>query len=136
MDEATLDRFLAKIEITEECWLWTASCDGTGYGKISINGRLVPAHRASYELFIGPIPEGLDLDHLCRVHRCVRPEHLEPVTRRENLIRGETIIATQVLVDRCPQGHEYTPENIYRWSRQPTQRKCLTCRRERSKAKR
>lgn len=86
------ERFWPKVSKTDSCWLWQASLDGKGYGQI--NGgrtptRMMRAHRVAYELVIGPIPDGLDLDHLCRTPRCVNPDHLEPVTRRENTARGD-----------------------------------------------
>lgn len=78
-----------------DCWLWMGSLDGHGYGQIqtgrvSVNGHHAPdkAHRVSYELHVGPIPEGLQLDHLCRNPSCVNPKHLEPVTNQENTQRG------------------------------------------------
>lgn len=70
------------------CWIWTGSVEGKGYGHPTIAGKKHPAHRLAYELLVGPVPEGLHLDHLCRVRRCVNPEHLEPVTSRENSLRG------------------------------------------------
>lgn len=72
------------------CWLWTASIDTGGYGSVQHGGRVVPAHRAVYEVLVGAIPEGKHLDHLCRVTACVNPAHLEPVTRSQNMRRGRT----------------------------------------------
>lgn len=89
------DRFLNKVDRSDPfgCWLWTAAINpGTGYARFWIPGAgTVNAHRFAYELAFGPIPDGLDVDHLCRVRSCVRPSHLEPVTRRENLMRGDTL---------------------------------------------
>lgn len=85
------ERFLAKVNKTDSCWLWEAATDSKGYGQISTtpkpDGSYVreQAHRVSYELFVGPIPEGLHIDHICHVVRCVNPEHLRPVTVKENL---------------------------------------------------
>jgi HNH endonuclease len=79
------ERFWEKVEQGEGCWLWTGAID-RGYGQFVWNGRK-RAHRVAYELIIGPIPEGLELDHLCRNKSCVRPEHLEPVTKAENIRR-------------------------------------------------
>ena len=76
------------VDRTTGCWMWTASRDNGGYSKVQFEGHLLPAHRVSYTLFVGEIPEGLEIDHLCRNRRCVNPSHLEPVTRSENLIRG------------------------------------------------
>src|SRR5216684_318642 len=115
------------------CWLWTGMLKDSGYGKIQTgtfaNPNMQRAHRVAYELFVGPIPPGLQLDHLCRVSSCVNPNHLEPVTNAENTRRG---IAGQWQKNKthCPQGHEYTIENtmmyLGKW------RRCRTCSRERN----
>lgn len=83
------------------------------------------AHRVAYELLIGPIAAGLELDHLCRTHACVNPAHLEPVTGQVNLLRGVGFPATNAAKTHCPQGHEYTAENTY-WSKKG-QRGCRAC---------
>ena len=93
-----------------ECWVWTASKQGNGYGKIGSGGRGGkdrPAHRVSYELLVGEIPAGLELDHLCKVILCVNPKHLEPVTPRENKLRGTSPSAIHAKKTHCPRGHEY-----------------------------
>ena len=79
------------------CWLWTAALKN-GYGRITMMNpkRKTAAHRVSYEAFVGPIPEGLTLDHLCRVRCCVNPAHLEPVTMRENIMRGTSIVGQRM----------------------------------------
>ncbi len=82
------ERFWAKVDRSGECWLWTGNVYRDGYGQFYVERRQVRAHRWAYESEVGPIPEGLVLDHLCRVRLCVRPSHLEPVTNRENLLRG------------------------------------------------
>jgi len=87
-----MERFWSKVEKTVSCWLWTASTR-RGYGQFVINNKPTPAHRFAYEQLVGDIPRGLQLDHLCRVRNCVNPEHLEPVTSRENILRGEGICA-------------------------------------------
>ncbi len=93
------------------CWLWTASTHA-GYGCIGDeNNKVVSAHRVAYELLVGSIPEGLHLDHLCRVPLCVNPSHLEPVTPRENLMRGVSFSADNAKKTHCVNGHEFTPEN-------------------------
>lgn len=74
------------------CWLWTARMNRNGYGRACLNGKEPVAHRAVYECLVGPIPEGLILDHLCRRRNCVAPLHLEPVTHQENTLRGEAIL--------------------------------------------
>lgn len=104
------DRFWAKVdkEGPGGCWLWAAYVNPDGYGEFwPTTDRHVGAHRYSYELNVGPIPEGLHIDHLCRVRNCVNPAHLEPVTCRENLLRGDTFQAANAAKTHCPQGHPY-----------------------------
>ena len=116
------------------CWLWTAAQVGNGYGQFNPHGRLVLAHRFAYELLIGPIPDGLQLDHLCRVRRCVRPSHLEPVTQQVNILRGlapEANGARQRAKTHCPQGHAYDAENTYIYK---GERECRACGRVRNQA--
>lgn len=112
------------------CWLWTASRDGKGYGQFKLNGRYVRAHRYAYELLIGPIPEGAELDHLCRVRHCTRHDHLEPVTHQENARRGEAGINHRVKTC-CPAGHLYDAVNTRTYK---GGRYCLTCKRLRRRA--
>ncbi len=102
------------------CWLWTAGLNTYGYGQFQTATR-VPM--LAHHFLIGKPPKGLEWDHLCRVHNCVRPTHLELVTRPENIRRG----ARGVLLTRCPQGHEYTPENV--WLDKRGHRHCRECNR-------
>lgn len=98
------------------CWIWTANKVRNGYGTLGAGGKyggMVLAHRTAYELEVGPIPTGIQLDHLCRNRACVRPSHLEPVTQRENILRGESNSAKLARMTHCKHGHEYTPENTY-----------------------
>lgn len=100
------ERFWSKVDKTPDCWLWTAGKDWDGYGIFARDGsRSCRAHRWSYEQAIGPIPEGLQIDHLCRVRNCVRPDHLEAVTSRTNTLRGETRAAKNAIKTHCPYGH-------------------------------
>ena len=123
-----LVRFINKIRVDESgCWVWGAATDPTGYARFADGGKLWRAHRWAYERFVGPIPEGLDLDHLCRVRNCVNPEHLEAVTRRVNLLRAHVIGKTH-----CPQGHSY--EGGYIDPR--GSRRCRECHRIRSRIRR
>ena len=97
------------------CHLWTAGLDADGYGRFGLNGRNRKAHVVSYEIQVGPIPSGLEPDHLCRVRRCVNDAHLEPVTRAENMRRGDgpaLLRARQLAKTHCPQGHPYIGENL------------------------
>lgn len=119
-----LDRFLAKVDRSEDgCWRWTGSLRA-GYGLFrDEDGRITGAHRWYYEHANGAVPEPLVLDHLCRNRECVNPAHLEPVTRKENALRGVGVGALNAKKTHCPHGHEYTPENIHigssgsRWCR-------------------
>lgn len=102
-------RFWAKVRFDADgCWRWTAHCI-SGYGAFHLSHaqRTIMAHRYAYELLVGPIPDGLQLDHLCRVRSCVNPTHLEPVTVLENVRRGLKV----ALHTHCKHGHEMTPEN-------------------------
>ena len=104
-----------------DCVIWTSDGD-RGYGKVKVNGQTKRVHRVVWELTHGPIPDGLTVDHLCRVRSCVNTEHMELVTVRENVLRGSRGDATH-----CKRGHEYTPENTrldrHGW------RICRACRR-------
>ena len=106
-------RFWAKVRKTETCWMWTACLLRDGYGLFSVNGALVRAHRFAYELLVGPIPQGFTLDHLCRSRACVRPEHLEPVTNKDNVLRGNGLTALNARKTQCPQGHPYDLFNTH-----------------------
>lgn len=108
------------------CWRWMGGFHHSGYGLFTpYQSKTVWAHRFSYELAKGPIPDGLVIDHLCRVPSCVNPDHLEAVTPRENALRGNTIPAANAAKTHCKNGHEYTPENTYLTSK--NQRQCRIC---------
>ena len=116
-----IERFARKVLLPEdpysdECWLWVGSRNRQNYGQFNYGGRVVGAHRIAYELLRGGIPEGLEIDHLCRNPQCVNPDHLEPVTDRENIMRGMLPILAkhqQVVKTHCPHGHPYSAENTY-----------------------
>ncbi len=122
------DRFWTKCtpEPNTGCWLWDGATTGGGYGNLKYGGRYRPAHRVAYEALVGEVPLGLDLDHLCRVRCCVNPDHLEAVTRRENLRRGDNSYrgAWQLARTHCPSGHAYSVANTYRYK---NRRSCKAC---------
>jgi hypothetical protein len=134
MTDAIGARFWAKVDKTAGCWLWTAGLHTNGYGKFTVNGKTLLAHRVAYEMAFGPIPVGLQVDHVkargCTNRHCVNPAHLEAVTCRENLMRGDTLAATLAAVTHCPKGHAYDDENTYR--RTTGTRACKACSRLRN----
>jgi hypothetical protein len=105
------------------CWIWLGSEHGTGYGTLSIGGKNRLAHRVSYETFLGDIPNGLHIDHICENRFCVNPGHLEPVTCEENISRQSKRRKI------CKFGHPLTEDNLYFVSTRPTVRRCLICQR-------
>jgi hypothetical protein len=109
-----LRRLLADIQVNPAtgCWHWTRKISDNGYGRTSFRGRDSAAHRVAYELLRGPIPAGLELDHLCRVRHCVNPDHLEAVTGRENRIRGHVARGGAERRTHCPAGHPYEGDNL------------------------
>lgn len=123
--EALIDRLMGKVELPADpdgCWEWQAAVAGAGYGVIGRTdegSRYV--HRIVYEFSVGPIPDGLEIDHLCRNRRCVNPDHLEPVTHTENRRRARW--------SRCARGHEI-------FERKNGRRTCLRCDADRAAAKR
>jgi len=113
------------------CWQWTGAgskSESDRYGRFSIAGVMLQAHRVAYEMEVGPVPTGLELDHLCRNTFCVRPSHLEPVTCRTNVLRGFGPSAVNAAKEACDHGHRFTPENTYREGRR---RRCRACARDR-----
>lgn len=107
-----MERFNDSIDLLDNgCWQWNKSLAHDGYGVISLGLFNNFAHRFSYAVFVDEIPKGRQLDHLCRNRGCVNPEHLEPVTVKENLMRGEGIAAKNAKKTICPQGHAYTGTN-------------------------
>ena len=128
MQVDAVDRFLAKVEpLADGCWRWTGSRIPNGYGNFrGYESRMVMAHRFAYEEFVGPIPDGLQIDHLCRNKWCVNPEHLEPVTNRENQLRGEAPMVALHIAGVCIRGHT-GPFSYVNASDGRRRRKCRTC---------
>lgn len=122
-------RFEEKAAAGPGCMIWLGSrhCK---YGQIGINKRPIGAHRVAWELYRGPIPKGLTIDHLCRNPSCVNVEHLEPVTMAENLRRGEGAPAKNARKTHCKNGHPFTTENILRIK---NGKQCLTCKLDKQK---
>lgn len=130
------ERFWLKVspEPNSGCWLWLGANSGTGgYGKFWFEGKDRYSHRHAYEALIGPVPEHLDLDHLCRVTSCCNPLHLEAVPHVENIRRGNTgkiSGARQKAKTHCPNGHPYDEANTYH-NPKTNQRHCRACHRKR-----
>lgn len=134
VEKPLAERFDAKVfRSPDGCWLWTGFVDKAGYARLRAGGRDTPvlyAHRYSYERFVGPVPQGLLLDHLCRTRHCVNPAHLEAVTQRENVMRGAAPMVAVSLSGKCARGHERIPENT-QYKRDGRVAFCKICRRER-----
>lgn len=131
-----IDRFFALVQaVGSGCIEWTGRIDRYGYGQfLPAGGRSatkVGAHRWSFEHFNGPIPEGYQIDHLCRNRRCVNPDHLEAVTPRENVLRSLNPPSLNAKKTHCIHGHEFSPENT---EIRNGGRGCITCRRARDLA--
>jgi hypothetical protein len=124
-DAAVLERFHAKCVADDfgDCVLWVAG-KRRGYGNFWLEGKPRAAHRLAYQWWRGPIPEGLTLDHLCRLPACVNPWHLEAVTNTVNILRGTAPSAKYAKATHCIHGHEFTEENTYVY---PGHRRCRTC---------
>lgn len=129
-----VERFERKINKTPGgCWWWTGAARPSGYGNFWVEGRCVISHRYAYEERYGNIPDGLTIDHLCRNRRCVNPDHLEAVTQRTNLLRGNTLPAAAAARQCCASGHAYTTENTRLTA---GYRKCRECDKLRARARR
>ncbi|MDP8961525.1 MAG: HNH endonuclease [Actinomycetota bacterium] len=126
--EDIADRIARCLILGPDCWEWRGYHDRYGYAWARTHPPKLMAHRAVYEFVRGPIPERKELDHLCENTGCVRPAHLEPVTHRENVLRGKGPSAAAARKTHCPQGHPYDEANTY-WTRAGT-RQCRTCQRK------
>lgn len=134
------ERILSNIKTDSNgCWIWQLSKEKKGYGRMKVNYKTLMAHRVSYEAFVKNIPEGLQIDHLCKNTSCVNPDHLEPVTAKENLHRSSLTDRWKAKkqISHCPQGHEYTESNTLikknAWGNDC--RNCRKCNSEREKVR-
>lgn len=129
----SFNHYFSKFTVGDGCWLWTGAINRDGYGQVFDRAirKNRGAHRLVYELLRGQIPEGLELDHLCRVRSCVNPDHLQPVSHQVNTLRGETLVAAYAGRTHCKNGHAYTKENLCNTS--AGYRRCLTCARSRNR---
>lgn len=124
----TLDSVLDRCIVGDSgCWLWQGFLNQYGYGRAKWRGRNWLVHRLVYELMERPIPAGLTIDHLCRVRNCLNPGHMEPVTSRENTLRGDTVPARHLAKTHCSRGHEFNEENTYRFGPERRWRQCRPC---------
>jgi hypothetical protein len=117
-------RFWSKVQKSDGCWLWTGSTKGKGYGSFHTGPKFLLAHRVAWEMTHGAIPNNLQIDHLCRNHACVNPEHMELVDSRTNTLRGTGITARMASKTHCPQGHLMPTDPVER------RRGCPICRRD------
>jgi len=114
-----IERFELKVDKSNDCWQWVASTDRSGYGLFWHESRMKYAHRVYWELTVGPIPNGMELDHLCMNKGCVNPAHLEPVSHAINVRRAKAVTTA------CPQGHPYNGDNLRITKR--GHRRCRAC---------
>jgi hypothetical protein len=129
MSKTRFQRFIEKVAIdpATRCWIWIGHVNKvSGYGQFWDGEKVVGAHVYSFEHHKGALPEGMEPDHNCKTRKCVCPDHLDPVTRRENLLLGDTIAARNAGKTRCDQGHEFTEQNTY--VRANGSRGCRVCR--------
>lgn len=126
----TIDDIFAKIKIIEKCWEWTGTLNPGGYGSIMYKSHSQGIHRHVYAILNGPIPERMEIDHLCRNRKCCNPNHLELVTKSKNLQRGKHSNQHKNKT-HCVNNHEFTPENTY--MRKHGGRSCRTCKKLRQR---
>ena len=119
-------RFTMQFAKRKSCWEWIGPITSRGYGAFYANKKLIYAHRFSFELFIGKIPDGLQIDHLCKNVRCVNPGHLKACTSRENNLRSDSPSARNAKKHSCYKGHRFTKKNTY-YTTKGGFRICRTC---------
>lgn len=138
LTDSDIERTMGYISKSDGCWVWLGKPANTGYGQIGFDHpkRVTRnAHRVVYELLVGEVPEGKQLDHTCRNRLCVNPEHLEPVTQRENLLRGSGIPARNAAKTHCINGHELVEGSYWSYGSRGG-RQCKECHYARKKQNR
>jgi len=125
-----VEKFWTKVDKTGRCWIWKNYITHGGYGQLKWGDKLNYAHRVAYEISFGKIPYKMVIDHLCRNRACVNPNHMELVTRGENVMRGNGLARNNLLKTHCKRGHELLPENVYLYR---NMRQCRECKRMRKR---
>ena len=128
----TIETITKRLKKDTGCWEWTGWIENNGYGRVSINSKNALVHKVVYEALVGEIPEGLTLDHLCKVRHCVNPDHLEVVTLQENVLRGSSPVAINAKKTKCDTGHDLSTSNVYMTPN--GRRQCRECQNRRSRA--
>lgn len=130
----TVAAFWSRVRKTPTCWYWTGPLDKDGYGHCNAIVGTPRAHRTAYILTYGSIPEGKVLDHLCEERSCVNPSHIKATTSADNVLRSaRAVAAINARKTHCIRGHEFTPENTYRWPKRPRSRQCKRCNADRQR---
>jgi hypothetical protein len=128
LDEELRTLLEDRIFRTGDCWLWIGSVSDRGYGNVTYKGKSYKAHRLAYHFYKEDLIPGLEIDHLCKVKNCVNPDHLEQVTKQENMRRSDCVSAVNRRKTRCKRGHDFNSDNTY--THKSGKRSCRLCRNE------